>query len=314
MKRLTVASIQMDALPGQREHNIENSAKYIQQAVDQGAKLILLPEFLPCGYGVNESVWEGAETIDGPSVQWLKQQSIKHNIYLGFTFFEADGEHFYNSFILTKPNGEIAGQVRKAPAASTEAYLYSHGDGSHVIETEFGRIGINICYEILLHHRVNELHEEGIDLCLQPCAAGRPKPFIPGDVERLERSFNQARQKHYQALGVPIIMANRVGKLEGKLPGPFPYIKSSFMGGSYISDCDGKILSELPDDEGVIVSTITIDPKYKARRKPPKRYGSQWIIPMPWYSFLYPLSQKMGEKAYQKSEKRRLFARQSSNR
>jgi len=157
---------------------------------------------------------------------------------------------------------------------------------------------------MLLHSRVCDLHEATIDLWLQPSAAGRPKPFIPGDVARLEKALLNVRHVHSQALGVPIVMANRVGKLEGRLPGVMGYLKSSFLGGSYISDSDGCVLSALEQEEGVIISQVVLDPKYKAKTKP-KRYGKIWAIPMPWYGFIYPMTQPWGEKAYKKSQTRK---------
>jgi N-carbamoylputrescine amidase len=178
-----------------------------------------------------------------------------------------------------------------------------------VIDTALGRIGVNICYEILLHERVNELYEAGIDLYLQPAATGRPKPFIPGDVARFEKMLLQGRKVHHQALGVPVVLANRVGRLEGQLPGRLPYLKSSFPGLSYIADSDGRILAELAEEEGVIVSQVTLDPQRKATI-PPKCYGRQWAVPVPWYSFIWPLTQKWGERVYQQSDKRRNKARE----
>ncbi len=296
-KKLNVAAIQMDASFGQREANLAKAASYIKQASDKGAELILLPELLPYGYGVNESVWEGAEPIDGPSVSWLLNQSDRNNAYIGFTFLETDGEDFFNTFVLSDPKGNIAGRVRKSPAPAVESYFYKEGNDSHVIETDIGKIGVNICYEMLLHNRISDLYEGNIDICLQPSAAGRPKPFIPGDVTRLEKAINNARALHYKALGVPIIMANRIGRLEGKLPSIMGNIKSSFIGESYISDSNGNILADLGQDEGVIVEEITLDSSFKPH-SPPDKYGKIWSIPMPWYGFIYPMTQKWGEKSY----------------
>jgi len=310
--KLTVAAVQMDAQFGQREENLTKAETFIQQAVDQDAQLVLLPELLPYGYGLDESVWDGAETIGGPSVQWLKGQSTKHGIYLGFTFLEADGEDFYNSFILTNPDGEVAGRVRKAPAASIEANFYTHGSDNHYIDTEPGRIGVSICYENLLYERITELYTAGIDLLLQPSAAGRPKPFIPGDVMRFERMLLQGRKHQHQALGVPIVFANRTGKLEGQLPGRLPYLKSNFPGLSYISDSDGKVITELTEEEAVIVAEVILNPQCKAQT-PPKRFGKQWAVPVPWYSPVWPLTQRWGEKAYQKSDRRRVKAQKVSS-
>ena len=305
-KIVCVAAIQMDAIFGQREHNFDKAEGYIQQAAKQGAQLILLPELLPYGYGLNESVWNGAEPMDGPSVNWLTAQAKKYGAYIGLTILEADGEDFYNAFVLTDPNGKIAGRVRKSPAPAVESYFYKEGKDSHIIDTELGRIGVNICYEVLLHARVNELYEANIDLYLQPSAAGRPKPLIAGDVARLEKTLINARAIHYKALGVPIVMADRVGKLEGRLPGIMGYLKSSFLGGSYICDSNGQILKEMDQnqEEGYIISRVTLDSQYKAKM-PPKRYGKIWAVPMPWFSFIFPMTQKWGENAYAKNPRRK---------
>lgn len=311
VKQLTVAAIQMEASFAQREQNLAKAEGYLQQAALQGAELILLPELLPYGYGINEAVWLGAEPLNGPSVQWLCQQAKQHAAYIGFTFLETDGEDFYNTFVLANPGGGIAGQVRKSPAPAVESYFYRAGTGSHVIETELGRIGISICYEVLLHERLQDLYDSDIDLCLQPAAAGRAKPFIPGDVARMERSFLHTRTVYHQTLGVPIILANRVGKLEGRLPGVMGTINSSFMGGSYIADHNGNILCDMDthNEEGVIVAQITLHHGPK-QRHPPKRFGKMWAVPMPWFGFIFPMAQRWGENAYSKSERRRQRAHQ----
>lgn len=305
-KTIAVAAVQMDAEFGNKPQNLSRAEGYIQQAVKQGAQLVLLPELLANGYGITEEVWDGAEPIDGPTVAWLKRLAKQHSIYLGTSFLEAEGEDFFNSFVLTTPSGEIAGRVRKTPAPSVESYFYKSGSDSHIIETELGRIGVSICYEVLLHQQLHELWEGDIDLCLQPSASGRPKPFIPGDQMRLERAWLNCREIYYQSLGVPVINANRVGKLEGQLPSVMGYLRSSFMGGSYIGDYDGTIHKQMDtrSQQGVIVDTITLGKKYRSAT-PPKEYGNGWAVPMPWFAFLYPMTQPWGEKAYQASEKRK---------
>jgi len=299
-KQITVSAVQMDCTFGARDENLKKAEGYVRQAAKQGAQLTLLPELLPYGYGINESVWEGAETMNGHSVSWLKSLAKELHIYIGFSFLETDGEDFYNAFILANPHGEIAGRVRKSPAPAVENYFYKSGNDNHVIETEFGRIGVNICSEMLLHENVNELYDANIDLCLQPSAAARCKQFIPGDQKRLTRSVVSGRKHHHNAWGVPVIMANRVGKLEGALPSRLMgYLKSSFLGGSYISNCNGKVLKEMDteSEEGVIVTTITLDPSYKSKT-PPKRYGKIWSLPMPWFAFTLPMTEPWGEKSY----------------
>jgi N-carbamoylputrescine amidase len=98
----------------------------------------------------------------------MKELSGRLNIYLRTSFLEADGENFYNTFVLTGPDGEIAGLLRKCPPASFEAYFFTCGSDHHGFDTPIGLIGVGICFENALYERYAELHRAGIDLYLRP--------------------------------------------------------------------------------------------------------------------------------------------------
>lgn len=206
--------------------------------------------------------------------------------------------------MLSSPEGKLLGRVRKNPPASIEAYFYKAGADSHVIETEIGRIGVGICYENLLYEQMRFLYSEKVDLVLSPAAAGRPKPFIPGDVKRFEKMLVNSRTIFANTLGVPVIVANRVGPLKTELPGSLPYLKSSFPGLSSIVDSNGTVKGELGDDEGVIVADVLLRQDTRHGTEP-KRYGKKWGIPVPWYAFVWPLTQKWGEKSYADNSRRK---------
>lgn len=307
-----VAAVQMQCEAGAVEQNLQHATALIEQAVAQGAELVLLPELMPGGYVLTEAIWDTAETMRGRSVAWLRGEAKRHAIYLGFSFLEADGEHFYNSFVLATPEGEIAGRVRKNPPASVEAYFYTAGNDPHVIETELGRIGVAICYENLLYERINELAGLSVDMVLSPSAAGRPKRFIPGDYRRYEVMLKRIRSLYSGVLGVPNVLANRAGPLETELPSIYPFLKSSFPGLSAITDSNGRVLAEMGEEEGVIVAEITLGSVRRKTAKP-RRYGSIWALPVPWYAFTWPMSQRPGEKAYAKNERRKERASQISS-
>ncbi|NOX27017.1 MAG: carbon-nitrogen hydrolase family protein [Gammaproteobacteria bacterium] len=125
-----------------------------QPAASEGAEIILLPELLPNGYGLNESVWDGAEPIDGHSVNWLTGQAHKHGAYIGFTFLETDGSDFYNAFVLANPSGEVAGRVRKSPAPAVESYFYKEGQDNITLIQSMGELGstsVMRCYCIAVY-------------------------------------------------------------------------------------------------------------------------------------------------------------------
>ena len=304
VKQIKVAALQLECHAGHVEENLAHSAQLVENAVRRGARLVLLPELMPGGYQLTESIWDSAETFNGKSVTFFKSLAKRHGVYLGTSFLEAEGEDFFNSFVLIDPTGEVAGRVRKSPAASVEAYFYRAGDNSHVIETDLGRIGIVICYEMLLYERLLELHQASVDMVLIPAAAGRPRPFISGDIARFDRMLKQVLPRYAEALGVPVIMANRTGRLHTPLPGGLPYLESSFPGYSMIVDSDCHVKAALGHEEGVIVEDVQLESSRKVKMAP-RCFGKQWAVPMPWYGFIWPLTQKMGERAYAKSTRRK---------
>ncbi|MFA6021529.1 MAG: carbon-nitrogen hydrolase family protein [Rhodospirillales bacterium] len=299
MRKLRVAAIQLRCEPLRTLENLTHAEAFIEKAASDGAQLVLLPELMPGGYILTEDIWKTAERFDGPSVTWLRRTASRHAIHLGMSFAEADGHDFFNTFVLATPQGNVAGRVRKSPPASVEAYFFRAGTDPHYIDTELGRIGVGICYENLLYERILALHQVSADLVIQPTAAGTPMPAFPirrKDSAAFDCMLRGSTAFYARTLGVPVLMANRCGPLVTSLPGGLPAQKTRFPGLSAIAGSDGTLMAQLDADEGVICAEIILDPARKARQ-PPKSYG-RWALPVPWYAFLWPLTQKLGERAY----------------
>lgn len=309
MKVLHVAAVQLDCQPCMREANLTRATPLVEAAAGQGAALVLLPELVPGGYILTERIWDGAEPVDGPSVRWLCDTARRLGIMVGMSLLEAEGEHFYNSFVLAGPAG-VLGRVRKDPAASVEAYFYAAGSGSHVIETEIGRIGVGICYENLLYDHLVALHRQSVDLVLQPTSAATPTltfPFRRRDAEAFDCLVGTGPHHYAKALGVPVVMANKCGRFQSELPGGFPAQDTTFPGLSCIVDGDGVVKASLAGKEGVIVAPVMLDPARKTAALPAGR--GRWCGSMPWYAWVWPLSQWMGERAYARNPRRAARAR-----
>jgi N-carbamoylputrescine amidase len=302
---IKLAAIQFSAAPGAIVSNLARAEVLVAQAAAQGAQLILLPELTPGGYLLTEAIWNTAATIHGHSVSWLKALAKRLNVYLGMSFLEVEASDFYNSFVLAAPNGEIAGRVRKNPPASAEAYFYRAGDDEHFIDTDIGRIGVSICYEALLHERLAEHHRNGIDLLLIPMSAGKPTPTFPirkQDCIVYDEMLRGLAAHHARTLGVPVVMANKCGPLVTAMPSGMPFQDTCFPGLSTIADADGRVAFQLGDTEGIAIAEVELNPARKANSMP-KSYG-RWALPVPWFSFLFPLSAFFGSRIYAKSKVR----------
>jgi N-carbamoylputrescine amidase len=306
-RHLMIGVVQMDSEVGNASANLNHAGEFVQEAAQQGAQIVLTPELMPCGYTLTESIWNYAEPFDGPTVAWLTRLAKQFNIFLGTSFLEACDEDFYNTFVLAAPDGSIAGRVRKNPPASLEAYFYRGGNDPHVIETALGRIGVGICFENLLYDHLLEMQRASVDLVLQPTAAGRPKPMKEGDIELFDSMIWRCAPYHARTLGVPVAISDRTGRINTELPGGFGQFNSSFPGYSQIVDSDGAVKAHMKSEEGVIVAEVLLSPKRKRFRRP-RCYGGMWAFPMPWFAYIWPETQQMGEKDYAVNPRRRQAA------
>ncbi len=305
---ITVASVQLACEFGDLEGNLRRASNFVEEAASQGAKLVLLPELMSGGYTLTETIWDTAEPFNGPTTQWMRSVSQRLGIFLGTTFLEAEGEHFYDTFVLTDPDGQIAGRVRKNPPASFEAYFFTAGNDPHWFDTPIGRIGVGICFENALYERYSDLHEGQIDLYLRPFSGASFEAKFPirqRDADVLNAALRDGTAETARLMGIPVIMSNKVGRLVTKLPANFPPQDVEFPGFSAVADGNGTLLGQLgPGQEGVVVGTVNLDPGRKQKNKVPRKFG-RWTAKMPWWAFIWILTQRLGEKSYAKNAVRK---------
>jgi len=268
-----VAAVQTQSIEGDVAANLKNATALVEAAAADGAYLILLPEVMPSGYVVSTELWDAGETDNGPTVTWLKETSRRLGVWLGTSFIEAEGEHFYNSFVMTNPQAEIAGTVRKQELPGHETLYTKKYAGPHVIETDFGTVGVGICYETTLCFFMRMMHELSVDLVLLPTADPVPQAEADRPPEQWDHNLMETALLYAQALGVPAVLANQGGEWHSPLLGGLlPDQDSIFRGQSTIADSDGTVTETLDQEEGVIVGDVVLDPD---RKNPavPECYG-----------------------------------------
>jgi N-carbamoylputrescine amidase len=303
---IRAAAIQFCATPGDIDGNLSRVESLLEQAVSQGSKLVLLPELTPGGYLFTKELWNSAETKSGKSISWLLNAAKRFGVYIGMSYLEAEASDFYNSFVLADPEGRIAGRIRKNPPASAEAYFFTAGDDPHFIDTAIGRIGVSICYEAMLHERIAEHQRNRIDLLLIPMSAATPNPIFPvrkKDCTTFNEMLKGLAAHHARTLGVPVVMANKCGPLVTSMPGILPFLDTSFSGLSTIANARGETLCQMGSAEGIVTAEITIDASIRAEQVP--RAHGRWALPVPWFSFMFPLAAFFGARDYAKSAARK---------
>ena len=298
-RTLRVAAVQVPSRNGAIAENLAHAEAFVAEAARQGAALVLLPEFLPTGYLLAPEIWHAAEPAVGPTVRWLSAQALRHGVFVGTSFLEADGDDFINTFVLAAPDGSEAGRVWKQTPAVFEAFVTRGRAGPHVIDTGLGRIVVGICYENQLAYLPRLCAEQGADLVLMPHSA--PSPTRSNRVTARKAAIYDERLRAIPEwfaaeLGVPVVMANKSGPWLSPIPLiPFATQDSTFPGLSKIVDSDGRVLAALGDEEGLVVADVTIDPA--RRRAAPKPFG-HWARPVPRATEMLRVTEAVGALSY----------------
>ncbi|WP_315719248.1 MULTISPECIES: nitrilase family protein [unclassified Bradyrhizobium] len=213
--KLRIACIQMQPMVGELATNLAHSLDLIQQAVAQGAKLVVLPELASSGYVFKsrEEAFAASETIPGgPAVTAWSEIAARHGLHLVAGICERDGTKLYNSAVLIGPKGYI-GTFRKVHLWNEENLYFEPGNlGFPVYHTEIGRIGMAICYDGWFpeSYRLNAL--QGADIV---CVPTNWVP-IPGQAPGREAMANILAMAAAHSNSIFIACADRVGVERGQ--------------------------------------------------------------------------------------------------
>ena len=135
----------------------------IDEAADQGAKLIAFPEtFIPAypwwiWMAINNNkrlelykrLFKNAVALDEAPIQEVCRKAAARGVTVVLGINERDGMTLYNTQVYIDSEGQIMGRHRKLVPTGEERTVWGMGDGSdlRVFETELGKIGGLVCYE-----------------------------------------------------------------------------------------------------------------------------------------------------------------------
>jgi nitrilase len=164
--------------------NLAEAEKLIKIAIQQGAELVVLPEnFAIMGTSETDKVRVAEDFGTGLLQNYLKEQAIKHNIWLvGGTIPIRSKEpgKVYAACLLFNPQGELVARYDKIHLfdvtieASNESYTESQtiagGDKVVVVDTPFGRLGLAVCYDLRFPELFRVMVDQGMEICALPSA------------------------------------------------------------------------------------------------------------------------------------------------
>ncbi len=234
----------MEVVFCQPKENLERAEKLVKEAVSAGAQICVIPECMDLGWGTPRAV-ELAEPIPGKVSDTLCRIAKENRVYLVSGLTERAEDKVYNTALLISDKGEILGKHRKINVLTGVEDVYSIGDRLSVIETELGKIGIDICADNAVQSLSigHTLARMGAELILSPCAWA----VLPDRDPEKEPYGNEWHVPYSHLTGIyhiPVIGVSNVGQVtEGSWKG------WKAIGNSIAYGRDGKLLKVLPYGE-----------------------------------------------------------------
>lgn len=318
MKTVNVSAAQITCQDGRVYENLAHAFELVEQASRQGSQLVLFPEFMPQGYRTTPELWDSGEPFDGPTTHWLCETARAFNLYIGTSFLEARGDHFFNTFALAEPDGRIAGQVGKRNPSMYEAYFFKGDCQPHFIDTDLGRIGVGICFDNHTYQVASLIAQSSVDVMLMPHCYASPtvanQIASQADIDRLNELPGRVAGLYNRWFGIPVVVCNKSGEWNSPVPwkllGDPEKYHYRFSGRSLILDSDGQLKASLMEEENVITAPVQLDPNRK-KTTPPEKY-SRYIYPGSAGREILRLLEAAGSVSYTFSVRRKTTARRAS--
>jgi N-carbamoylputrescine amidase len=236
------------------QENENRTQRQIEEAAGLGASIVCLQELFNaiyfCQY-VDVKSYRYAQKFPNASTDKLQALAKRLGIVLVVPFFEeALPGVYFNSAVVYDRDGTYLGKYRKNHIPEgpqyLEKYYFTPGDlGYPIFKTQFGIIGIGICWDQWFPEVARILALQGAEILLYPTAIGSEPDRPEFDSSEPWRTIIRS---HAIANNVFVGAVNRVG-VETEM---------SFYGKSFIANPFGDIIADAGHQDEIILATCDL--------------------------------------------------------
>ena len=254
-RKVKLLGIQMQSVFDDKVVNYQKVAKVLAENEDFKPDLVLLPETFNSGYHAKDFN-KNAEPIPyDQTSMFLSGFAQKYNTNIAGTIIEKcpDGT-LKNTLVIFNRTGKLCAKYHKAHLFSHQGgeegqYLVA-GDNIAVVELDFGRVGLSICYDLRFPRMYRTLALWGAEIVICPAA-------WPDSRREHWEILNKARaiENQFFVFGV-----NQVGKVTAK---------RTDAGCSMLVDPWGEVVASLGEEEGFLKAEIDLGQIDEVRKKLP---------------------------------------------
>lgn len=260
MEKIKIAAIQMSTVADKME-NVRTVKTYLEKIKDENPDFVILPEMFCCPYQT-ENFPIYAEKEGEPVWQQLSGYAKQYGIYLiGGSMPEKDAEgNVYNTSYIFDREGKQIGKHRKVHLFDIdvkggqtfkESDTLTAGDSDTVFDTEFGKIGVMLCFDIRFPELSRMMVNDGAKVIFVPAAFN-----MTTGPAHWELSFRT------RALDNQIYMVGCA---------PARDVSAGYIswGHSIVTDPWGRVTGMLDENEGILLAELDMDYEEQVREELP---------------------------------------------
>ncbi len=244
----------------------------IRAGASQDAQLIVLQELHNSRYFCQHedpALFDLAETIPGPSTEWLSSLAAELECVIVSSLFERRAAGIYhNTAVVMDSDGTLAGSYRKMHIPDDpgyyEKFYFTPGDlGFNPVETSLGKLGVLVCWDQWFPEAARMMALAGADLLIYPTAIGWDLNDPADERERQLEAWQLSQRAHAVHNGLPVLSCNRTGHE----PDPSGQSRGAqFWGHSFVCGPQGELLAEAGENAETLIVDIDLAKAEQLRR------------------------------------------------
>ena len=260
MTKIKIALCQMNVIDD-KEANLEKAGSMIADSMNENADFIVLPEMFNCPYSNDKFIEYAEEEQESVTLNNISKLAGDNDVYiLAGSIPEKEDDKIFNTSYLFDKKGQIIAKHRKMhlfdidvkdKITFKESDVLTAGDEFTLAETEFGKIGIGICYDVRFVELARIMVENGAQIL-----------FYPG-------AFNMTTgPAHWELLFRARALDNQVFCI-GVAPALNMDASYHSYGHSIVTNPWGEIIAQADEKEGLIICEIDLSEIKKIREEIP---------------------------------------------
>ena len=251
-----ILNIQIKPTIGDKEINLKKVEHFMKKHSDKKLDLVVFPEFFSTG--VNGKAFDEVPEDEngGETLARVKELAKKYNTNIvAGSVIERVGDKSYNTCFVIDRNGEVVGKYRKIHLynymGGTEGEHVEAGSEIVVLDLDFARVGIALCFDLRYPVQFKEMAKQGAEIFVVPVAW-----IVP--VEIYEDNHSKAfAQDMYVALNrvrafdnhAYLVSSNQTKDINGKV---------CAIGNSMIVAPTSQVLANAKDDQTAVYADVDV--------------------------------------------------------